>query len=163
MTMFATLDAENNVVPLDDVRTWASEFEKANRRVGKTVMRGLLGAKITVSTVFLGVNHGWGAGAAPLWFETMVFIDGRNDKECVRYTTYDEARAGHEAMVRKWYWKQVYHPLTDAWEAITWWSQRQLWSAKRGWTALRTKLFSSGGDSAPSETPSSKTPKPPTT
>lgn len=50
-----------------------------------------------VSTVFLGLDHAFGQGS-PLIFETMVFggpLDGRQD----RYSTYEQAEAGHAAMV----------------------------------------------------------------
>jgi hypothetical protein len=36
-------------------------------------------------------------------YETMVFRgEDRDDLDCQRYLTQDEARAGHSAMVRKW-------------------------------------------------------------
>lgn len=60
-----------------------------------------------ISTVFLGLDHNFGTGA-PLLFETMVFgklPDGRVDyseKAVDRYTTYDEALAGHKALAREW-------------------------------------------------------------
>ena len=46
-----------------------------------------------VSTVFLGINHGWRDDEIIL-FETMVF-DGPYSEEQERYTTYEEAEAGH--------------------------------------------------------------------
>lgn len=52
-----------------------------------------------VSTVFLGLDHQWGGGP-PLIFETLVF-DGPLADEMDRYSTYDEAEAGHEAMVKR--------------------------------------------------------------
>lgn len=60
---------------------------------------------ITVSTVFLCIDHAWGDRVAPILFETMVFTysgcgsayDGRQD----RYTTYEEAKAGHKALVKE--------------------------------------------------------------
>lgn len=55
-----------------------------------------------VSTVFLVLNHAFGEGP-PLIFETMVFSDdsGR-DLDCERYSTEEEARAGHEKWVKKY-------------------------------------------------------------
>jgi hypothetical protein len=50
---------------------------------------------VTVSTVWLGLDHGMGDGP-PLIFETMLFRqtdDGVED--CWRYSTETEARAGH--------------------------------------------------------------------
>lgn len=63
-----------------------------------------------VSTVWLGIDHGFGFGPEPhppIIFETMVFATHRNteretlgpDLDCRRYTTEEEARAGHEEMV----------------------------------------------------------------
>ena len=52
-----------------------------------------------VSTVFLGLDHSWDGGA-PLIFETMVF-GGPLDQEMTRYSTWDEAQRGHEAMVER--------------------------------------------------------------
>ena len=57
-----------------------------------------------VSTVWLGLNHNWRDGP-PLIFETMVFpvADGEPDfgtvPECTRYSTRDEALAGHAEVV----------------------------------------------------------------
>lgn len=61
-----------------------------------------------VSTVWLGLDHGWSGGAAPVIFETMVFTsaawndpDGGvgPDLDCRRYSTEAEALAGHAATV----------------------------------------------------------------
>lgn len=61
-----------------------------------------------VSTVWLGVDHGWGHGSAPLIFETMVFTaDGWErlgmadmlGRDCERYSTEEQALRGHEEMV----------------------------------------------------------------
>ena len=53
--------------------------------------------EITVSTVWLGMNHQLGYGE-PLIFESMVF--GWGDKELMeRYSTLEEAEEGHKALV----------------------------------------------------------------
>lgn len=52
-----------------------------------------------VSTVFLGLDHGWGEGP-PVLYETMVF-GGPLDGECERYCTRAEAVAGHALMVAR--------------------------------------------------------------
>jgi hypothetical protein len=56
-----------------------------------------------VSTIWLGLNHQFGSGP-PLIFETMVFpkCGEWSELDCDRYSTLKEARAGHEAMVKKW-------------------------------------------------------------
>ena len=53
---------------------------------------------VSVSTVWLGLDHGHGLTSAPLIFETMVF-GGPFDEQCWRYATEDEARAGHANVV----------------------------------------------------------------
>lgn len=80
------------------------DFEKT-RRVAKTqVSDGVL-----VSTVFLGIDHGW--GDVPRWFETMVFIESQSSLSeelanawsefQARYSTWDEAQAGHKMIVTR--------------------------------------------------------------
>lgn len=53
-----------------------------------------------VSTVWLGLDHGWG-GTEPIIFETMIFggsadFEGENQW---RYRTEDEAKLGHATIV----------------------------------------------------------------
>jgi len=87
---------EHEVVPVEDLMEWAKWFETGERHVRVTILSHR--RRIWVSTVFLGLNHGW--FGIPLWFETMIFgtsIDGAQD----RYTTWDEALRGHEKMVRR--------------------------------------------------------------
>jgi hypothetical protein len=57
---------------------------------------------VRVSTVFLGMDHGWGDRNSPdyqpiLW-ETMVF-GGEYDDYQERYTSHEEALEGHQKMV----------------------------------------------------------------
>jgi hypothetical protein len=51
------------------------------------------GPLVSVSTVWLGINHRWGPGP-PLIFETMIF-GGEHDQGCMRYATEEQAEAGH--------------------------------------------------------------------
>jgi hypothetical protein len=77
-----------------DTLTWARWFEDAdNRRVAEDTI-----GEARVSTVFLGLDHGY--HGTPILFETMVF-GGPFDGEQERYATYDEAEAGHAAMVAR--------------------------------------------------------------
>ena len=71
---------------------WALGFERADRVVGKTTI-----GDAEVSTVFLGMDHRFGEGP-PLLFETMIF-GGEHDEEMWRYSTWDEAKAGHSHVV----------------------------------------------------------------
>lgn len=90
---------------VDTVLEWAQRFEKTDRHVGKTETRLHM-----ISTVFLGLDHSWGQGP-PQLFETMVFdLHGESGAESDiegsmwRYSTWDEAEAGHAATVRRVEW-----------------------------------------------------------
>lgn len=82
--------SDKKVVPVDDILEWARWFEAADRTVARTNIEGS-----EVSTVFLGIDHGF---SAELWFESMVF-GGENDQHQERYRTYGEALLGHERIV----------------------------------------------------------------
>lgn len=81
-----------------DLVTWARWFEenRSKRVVAKTELPD---KGSTVSTVFLGLDHAYGEGD-PQIFETLVF-DGKLEGEMNRYSTWDEAEAGHKAMVER--------------------------------------------------------------
>lgn len=89
---YMVLDADHNVIPAD-LHTWGQFF---NDRAARTVGRTDIG-EVFVSTVFLGVDHNFGGGP-PLWFETMVF-HGEWDQATFRYTTWEQAEAGHARVV----------------------------------------------------------------
>lgn len=73
---------------------WATWIEKNS--IQKVIGRTNIG-DVLISTVFLGLNHGF--GERDLWFETMVF--GGTDNEAMeRYETLDQAKHGHEKAVR---------------------------------------------------------------
>lgn len=75
-----------------DLFKWATGFDLSKRRVAFTK-----GFNIFVSTVFLGLDHSFGDGP-PLLFETMVCRNKVDWGECWRYTTWEEAEAGHRQM-----------------------------------------------------------------
>ena len=77
---------------------WAVSF---GRQQDKVVEQTALPNNRRVSTVWLGLNHQYGDGP-PLIFETLVFHDDCNELDCERYTTEEEAQAGHARMVAKW-------------------------------------------------------------
>jgi hypothetical protein len=71
-----------------------ADFGIANVRVGDDTIDGQ-----RVSTVFLCMDHSWSREEhAPILFETMIF-GGPYDQEMWRYSTYDEAKAGHDRIV----------------------------------------------------------------
>jgi hypothetical protein len=89
------LNAAGEAVPFDGhFLKWAEWFETADR----VVMQTDVAEDIRVSTVFLGLDYGF--GGRPLVFETMVFRRG-SGCECDRYSTRAEALAGHAAMVER--------------------------------------------------------------
>jgi len=85
----------NGVVVPCEMWQWARDFDDLNkRRIDSDYIEGA-----HVSTIFLGINHGF--GLRPLWFETMVFdlvmFNDKNSPELQwRYETLAEAKAGHE-------------------------------------------------------------------
>jgi len=77
-----------------DVREWAVMFDRDSRRIGLDQI-----GDMSVSTVFLGLNHAYDDGP-PLLFETLV-SGGPASDEMERYSTKAEAIAGHQRMVER--------------------------------------------------------------
>jgi len=79
-----------------DLLKAAAAMEKADRVVAKTKV-----GRAEVSTVFLGLDHGW--NGKPALFETMIFDlpDGHELSEYqARYSTWEEAEEGHKQAVK---------------------------------------------------------------
>ncbi len=79
---------------------WAVWFNDNDKHIELLEVSGL-----TISTVFLGVNHG--SGSNDLWFET--WVHGNNALEIygeedimLRYETLEEAKAGHQKLLDKY-------------------------------------------------------------
>jgi hypothetical protein len=94
------------IVAVEHLLEWAQWYETADRLIAVTEV-----GEFRVSTVFLGIDHGYGVRDAPVLFETMVFGQPvemdffgqkRMSRESLdyqpRYSSYDEAEAGHRAM-----------------------------------------------------------------
>jgi hypothetical protein len=81
------LDERGRVVREDDLFKWARWFEDSieQRRVARTRV-----GRYLVSTVFLGIDHSWGAGNPILW-ETMVFSLPKSPEEELDICHYREA------------------------------------------------------------------------
>jgi hypothetical protein len=94
MTDRYILDASNKPVICPDLFDWAYWFETADRHVALDRQ-----GDVEVSTVFLGLDHQFGIGP-PLLFETMVF-GGPLNEEQQRYSTWEEAVDGHQAMMKR--------------------------------------------------------------
>ena len=95
-------DRKGNAITLEQ---WAEAREdKEQCRVAETTLPGYW-----ISTVWLGLDYGFGDDPK-LIFETMVFpFNNTRDKvtdwgelDMDRYSTEEEAIAGHKAMVEKW-------------------------------------------------------------
>lgn len=87
--------------PLDQAGGMAAFGRDVNRTVAYTRITGGSPPQVfEVSTVHLVLDHGWGDGP-PIIFETMVFgPDGDEWGDfCDRYTTEQQARNGHTAVV----------------------------------------------------------------
>jgi len=100
MPRFYILDEEHRIRPTDDALEWAAFIEDDSKcRVALTTFE--CGAY--VSTIFLGLDHRFGGRKGPpLLFETMTFelsMEGDDDQR--RYSSWDDALAGHNAAVRR--------------------------------------------------------------
>ena len=83
----------NHKVVASTLMEWADFFEVlANRVVKQETIEGVF-----ISTVFLGLDHGWGMSEEPIVFETMI-LDGKDDYQ-TRCATWDEAEKMHRTAV----------------------------------------------------------------
>jgi hypothetical protein len=109
---YYTLDGKTPV-PTNDVNAWNEFFENKDARpVAETRTCG-----VCVSTVFLGLDHGFGDGP-PQIFQTIIF-GGRYDQYSWRYATWDEAEAGHAEAVRMvqddTWWRRFVRKVRKIW------------------------------------------------
>ena len=88
---------ENQVpVPTDNLLQWGRWMEDPNnKQVASTEID-----ELRVTTIFLGVDNQLNEGQ-PFLFETLVFKGERLDWDYdgARYRTWEEAKAGHDAIV----------------------------------------------------------------
>lgn len=89
---FYVLDGKKPV-PCHDIDEWGKFMMKHDRIVKQTHISKDVG----VSTVFLGIDHGFGSGE-PVLFETMIF-GGEHDGYQQRYRTWEEAEKGHQRAI----------------------------------------------------------------
>lgn len=94
-------------IPAKDIEEWCQKFRDDMRMVKRHVqengvwreaVRYDCGDGAWVSTVFLGIDHAFGDGPPVLW-ETMIFGGPHNDYQ-ERYTSYEDALAGHERALK---------------------------------------------------------------
>ena len=79
--------------PVLGLLEWAVWFETANLQVDFDAL-----PDCEVSTTFVGMDHRLGEPGPPLVFETLV-RGGEEDGSQWRYSTWDEALAGHARIV----------------------------------------------------------------
>lgn len=100
------VEIEGVPVKVDDMMLAARSFQSADRTVAFDTV-----GPYDVSTVFLGLDHSFSSVLGPQYgppppilYETMVFAretTGSLDLDMERYSTREQARAGHLAMVEK--------------------------------------------------------------
>lgn len=86
-------------VEASSVLEWGKWFEIDDNRIVDCDSFNMGNGKVTVSTVFLGIDHQW-SGGQPILFETMVF-GGSLDGSQERCSTWSEAVNMH----RRWLFK----------------------------------------------------------
>jgi hypothetical protein len=102
--LYYILDAQGNPQPAPDNdagRRAANELlgNAEKRRIG-VFEKNIDGHEITVSTVFLVLDH-CHDGGDPVLYETMLFVDGNSIGNATqRYNTKDEAIQGHNEVVK---------------------------------------------------------------
>lgn len=88
------LDDAGDPVEVVDPHVWAVWMKSADRQVALTKVED-----VEVSTVFLGIDHNFRGNGFPILYETMVFT-GKDTGQMDRYRTTDEAKVGHNLIVR---------------------------------------------------------------
>lgn len=98
---FYILDDLGRPMEVDEIRVWGTWFETHSRVVEQTVV----GDRLFVSTVFLGLDHNFGMAGPPVLWETMLFFHNGwkpspdyKDQEHERYRSLAAAIKGH----RRW-------------------------------------------------------------
>jgi len=92
---FYVLDNESNPVKTQNIEEWCEWFSTHQTQIGCDTVRD-----VTISTVFLGIDHNYSGVGDPLLFETMIFPPHSIDRRIMRCTTHRDAVALHEAAVR---------------------------------------------------------------
>ena len=97
MWMWYSLDKENNPVACVDMGHYMAWVENNQ---GQTIVKQDSIGDISVSTVFLGLNHSFSTPRnSPILWETMIF-GGEFDQYMDRYSSYEDALKGHETAMK---------------------------------------------------------------
>jgi hypothetical protein len=94
--MYYRLDEENNVVP-STMEEWVMKLNW--KRVDSTILFSIFHGSIHISTIFMGLDHGWFEGP-PIVFYTMVF-GGTTNGEQWRCSTWKQAERMHKEAVKE--------------------------------------------------------------
>ena len=98
MSAFSYILVDREVVPVtfEEWVAWHDGQPGKHPSMTTQIAKDAVGG-VRVSTVFLGIDHGFGQGA-PVVFETMTFGEPF-EQLCWRYTSQDAAEAGHARIV----------------------------------------------------------------
>lgn len=96
---YFVLDKNDNPIPANIIE-WGKMFENHDLRRVAIDKFDVDGEEITVSTVFLGLDHSFNPEPhLPVLWETMIF-GGVNSEWMDRYTSKKDALAGHQKAVQ---------------------------------------------------------------
>lgn len=100
MPPYYILDERGEPRPEPDLQVFSNWFASDERRIVRhQEWTRPDGSEVTVSTVFLGIDHNFGmSGRAPVLWETMVFVEGEGHDQ-YRYTSREDAIRGHNRVV----------------------------------------------------------------
>lgn len=87
---------KNKPVLCRDIVLWGRWFSKTEQR---QVMLTRCRNNVTISTVFLGIDHNFSGVGPPVLWETMAFP---NTDDCLRATSHEEAIANHNEIVKSY-------------------------------------------------------------
>jgi|688.fasta_scaffold525787_2 hypothetical protein len=91
-----TADNQPVAVSVREASKWIEE-NPTKKQIGFDILEDENGNEISVSTVFLGLDHSWDNKGLILW-ETMIF-GGINDQYQERYSSYEDALEGHQRAI----------------------------------------------------------------
>ena len=91
-----TTDNEPVAVSVTEAAQWMEDNPK-RKQIGFDILLDENDKNISVSTVFLGLDHSWNNKGLVLW-ETMIF-GGEHDQYQERYSSYEDALEGHQRAI----------------------------------------------------------------
>ena len=92
-----TTDNEPVKVNVHEAAQWM-EDNSTRKQIGFDELTDYNGHEVRVSTVFLGLDHSWRSDKPVLW-ETMIFGGKHDQAYQERYSSYEDAIAGHQRAI----------------------------------------------------------------